>query len=114
MYTIEGLFKKCVDSEKFVPGVGPTVINVDHMPLHQNESATQKTLTFKNLDTYSLFYSHNYSLSYETAIVFMQISSDPTANFILEFVFKGKGTRTKLNPPEGMKVQWSDSGSFCK
>ena len=35
-----------------------------------------------------------------------------TANFIPEFVFKGKGTRIKLNPPEGMKVQWSDSGSY--
>ena len=35
-----------------------------------------------------------------------------TANFIPEFVFKGKGTRIKLNPPEGMKVQWGDSGSY--
>ena len=79
------------------------------MPLHRNESTAQKTMTFKNMDTYV---NENYSLSCERATVFTQVPSDPTANFITQFVFKGKGTRTTLNPPEGMKVQWSDSGSY--
>ena len=72
------------------------------MLLHRNESTTQRTMTFKNMDTYV---KENYSLSRGRATVFTQVSSDPTANFIPEFVFKGKGTRIKLNPPEGMKVQ---------
>ena len=29
-----------------------------------------------------------------------------------EFVFKGKGTRTHLNPPDGMNVQWAPKGSY--
>ena len=29
-----------------------------------------------------------------------------------EFIFKGKGTRTKLNLPSGIKFQWSESGSY--
>ena len=85
-------------------GVDPPVLNGDQMLLHRNESTT-----FKNMDTYV---KENYSLSRGRATVFTQVSSDPTANFIPEFVFKGKRTRIKLNPPEGMKVQWSDSGSY--
>ena len=79
------------------------------MPLHRNESTTQKTMKFKNMETYV---KENCSLSSERVTLFTQVSSDPTANFIPEFVVKGKGTRTKLNSPEGMKVQWSDSGSY--
>ena len=83
-------------------GVDLPVINGDKMLLHRNESTTQRTMTFKNMDTYV---KENYSLSRGRATVFTQVSSDPTANFIPEFVFKGKETRIKLNPPEGMKVQ---------
>ena len=79
------------------------------MSFHWNKSATQKTMRLKNMDTYV---RENYSVSRERATVFTQVSSDPTANFIPELVFKGKGARTKLNPPEGMEVQWSDSGSY--
>ena len=89
--------------------VNPPVINGDQMPFHWNKSTTQKTMRLKNMDTYV---KENYSISRERATVFTQIFSDPTANFIPELVFKGKGTRTKLNPPEGMKLQWSDSGSY--
>ena len=59
------------------------------MPLHWNESTTQKAVTFKNMDT---CVKESYSLSRERATVFMQVSSDPSANFIPEFVFKLKGT----------------------
>ena len=30
----------------------------------------------------------------------------------LEFVFKGKGIRVKVNPPERATAQWSDKGSY--
>ena len=69
-------------------GVDPPVINRNQMPLHQNESTTQKTMTFKNMDTYV---KESYSLWRERATVLTQVSSDPTTNFIPGFVFKGKG-----------------------
>ena len=30
----------------------------------------------------------------------------------LEFVFKGKGKRVNVNPPERVTAQWSDKGSY--
>ena len=97
-----------MDSEKFLLEYIP-IYNWDQMPLHQNESTTQKTMTFKNMNTYV---KENCSLSRERAAVFTQVSSDLTANFIHKFIFKGKGTRIKLNPPKGMKVQWSGSETY--
>ena len=90
-------------------GIDPPVINGDQMPLHRNENASQKTLAFKGLDTYV---KENYMLSRERATVFTQTSSDSSIDLKPEFVFKGKGTRTKLNPPSGIKFQWSESGSY--
>ena len=90
-------------------GVDTPVINSGQMPLNRNESTTQNTMTFKNMD---IDLNKNYSVSRERTTVFTQVSSDPTANFIPELIFKGKRTRNKLNPPEGMKVQWSDRGSY--
>ena len=49
-------------------------------------------------------------LSREQATVFTQVSTG--GNIIPEFVFKGKGTRTHLNPPEGMNVQLAPKGSY--
>ena len=102
VWTVRNFFLK-----KF--GVDPPVINGDQMPLHRDESGSQKTMSFKNLDAYV---KENYSLTRERATVYTQVSSDPTMNLIPEFIFKGKGTRTKLNAPDGVKVQWSDSGSY--
>ena len=48
----------------------------------------------------------------ERATVFTQTSSDSSIDLKPDFVFKGKGTRTKLNPPSGIKLQWSESGSY--
>ena len=101
-WTVRNFFLK-------VNRVDPPVMNGDQMPFLRKESTTLKTMTFKNIDTYV---KESYSLSRERATVFTQVSSDPTANFIPEFVFKGKGTRSKLNLSEGMEVQWSDSGSY--
>ena len=66
-------------------------------------------MSFKNLDAYV---KENYSLTRERATVYTQVSSEPTMNLFPEFIFKGKGTCTKLNAPDGVKVQWSDSGSY--
>ena len=51
-------------------------------------------------------------LSRERATVFTQTSSDSSIDLKPEFVSKGKGTRTKLNPPSGIKFQWYESGSY--
>ena len=45
------------------------------MPLHRNESSQQKTLNFKNQDT---FVKENYSLSRERITVYTQVCSDST------------------------------------
>ena len=42
--------------------IDPPVINGDQMPLHRNESASQKTLNIQGCDTYV---KENYSLSRE-------------------------------------------------
>ena len=85
----------------------PTIINGDQMPLHRNESSGQKTMSMKN---HSVFVKENYMLSRERCTVFTQISTEGTIT--PEFLFKGKGTRTKLNPPSGMHVQWAPKGSY--
>ena len=70
--------------------------------------SSQKTLAFKGLDTYV---KENYMLSRERVTVFIQTSSDSSIDLKPEFVFKEKGMRTKLNPPSGIKFQWSECGS---
>lgn len=87
-----------------------TIINGDQMPLHRNENATQKTLSFKGETTYV---KENYMLSRERVTVFTQVSTDPAKPLPHpEFVFKGKGTRTKLNHPPGIKSHWAPKGSY--
>ena len=78
------------------------------MPLHRNESSAQKTLNFTATDT---FVKENYMLSRERVTAYTQVSSDPKVKFKPEFVFKGKGTRTKLSPPPGVQVQWAPKGA---
>ena len=91
-------------------GLDPPVINGDQMPLHRNESSFQKTLNFTGMDTYV---KENYNLSRERVTVFTQVSSDPDLTLKPEFVFKGKGTRTSLHPPDGIKYNWAPKGSYC-
>ena len=90
-------------------GINPPVVKGDQMPLHRNENTSQKTLAFKGLDT---FVKENYILSRERATVFTKTSSNSSINLKPEFAFKGKGKRTKLNSPSGIKAQWSESGSY--
>ena len=90
-------------------GVYPPVLNVDQTPLHRRETSTQKTLNFTGLDTYV---KENYSLSRERITVYTQVCSDPKVSLKPEFVFKGKGVRVKLNPPQDVKFQWAPKGSY--
>ena len=86
------------------------IINGDQMPVHRNESAVQKTLSFTGETT---FVKENYMLSRERITVFTQVSSDKSNPLPLpEFVFKGKGTRITLNHPAGIKSHWAPKGSY--
>ena len=51
-------------------------------------------------------------LSRERITVFTQVCNDRNVQFQPEFVFKGKGTRTQLNPPPGVNVQWAPKASY--
>ena len=54
----------------------------------------------------------NYNLFRERVTVFTQVSSDPDLTLKPEFVFKGKGNRTSLHPPAGIKYNWAPKGSY--
>ena len=49
-------------------------------------------------------------LSRERVTAFTQVCSDSRVQ--PEFVFKGKGTQSHLNPPPGVNVQWAPKGSY--
>jgi hypothetical protein len=86
----------------------PLFINGDQMPLHRNENSDKKTLTMTAQDTYV---KENYMASRERVTVYTQLESDG-GKPVPEIVFKGKGTRTQLEKPEGMQVQWAPKGSY--
>ena len=90
-------------------GIEPPVINGDRMPLHRNESASQKTLSLVAED---VFVKENYMLSRERVTCLTQLCSDPKVQLKPEFVFKGKGTRTHLTPPQGVHFRWAPKGSY--
>ena len=79
------------------------------MPLHRNESSQQKTLSFKGEYT---FIKEKYMLSRERVTVFTQVSSNKNIKLNPEFVFRGKGTRTKVAAPDSVNYYWSVSGSY--
>lgn len=72
-------------------------MNGDQMLLHQNRSASQKTLNIKG---YEIYFKKNYSLSSERITTFTQVSGDPNIVVRLGFIFTGKDTRPKLSSPE--------------
>ena len=90
-------------------GLDLPIINGDQMPLHRNDSTSQRTLNFTGLDTYG---KENYSLARERVTVYTQVANDSSIKLLPEFVFKGKGTRTKVNAPENMHYQWAPKGSY--
>ena len=102
IWTVHKLFKDTF-------GVDPPIFNGDQMPLHRNESAFQRTLNFTGLDTYV---KENYLLARDRATVYTQVANDSSIKLLPEFVFKGKGTRTKVNAPKNMHYQWAPKGSY--
>ena len=79
------------------------------MPLHRNESLSQKIMSITGFDAYV---KENHNLSRERVTVYNKVSGDPNVKLNPEFVFKGKDTRTTLNPPKGIKFQWAPKGSY--
>ena len=51
-------------------------------------------------------------LSRERVTVFTQVSSNKNIKLNPEFVFRGKGTRTKVAAPDSVNYYWSVSGSY--
>lgn len=84
----------------------------DQMPLHRNEQGQERTLNVTGQNTYV---KENASLSRERITVMTSASSQNSVPApALQFVFKGKGVRVKLQPPPGVTVQWTDSGSYSE
>ena len=69
----------------------------------------KKTLNFTGIDTYV---KESYNLSRERITVYTQVSSDPDLTLKPDFIFKGKGTKTSLHPPDGIKYNWAPKGSY--
>ena len=85
-------------------GIDPPIINGDQMRLHRNESASQRTLSLTSETT---FVKENYMLSRKRVTYFTQVCSDPHIKLLPEFVPKGKGTITHLQPPPGVTYKWT-------
>ena len=78
------------------------------MPLHRNESSFQNT----KLHRYGDLRKGKLKPFRERVAVFTQVSGDPDLKLKPELVFKGKGTRTSLQPPDGIKYNWAPKGSY--
>ncbi len=59
----------------------------------------------------NVFVKENHSLSRERCTVMTSVSLAGTQEK-LEFIFKGKGTKTLLTPPMTCTVQWAPKGSY--
>ena len=82
------------------------------MLLQCNESGRQKSLNFSGSDQ-SCFVKENHHLTRKRSTVMtIASSSNPIKTPPLEFAFKGKGIRVKVNPPEQATAQWTDKGSY--
>ena len=90
-------------------GVDPPIINGDQMPVHCNDIASQRTLNFTGLGTYA---QENYLLARQRVTAYTHVANDLSVKLLPEFVFKGKGTRTKVIAPENMHYQWTPKGSY--
>ena len=67
------------------------------MPLHKNDTASQKTLNIKGSEAYV---KENNYLSREWITGFTQVPSDSNVVVKPEFVSKGKDTPSQRNPPD--------------
>ena len=90
----------------------PLILSADQMPLHRNESSTQKTLNFRGREQYG-FVKENRNLPRERCTVMTVISSKKELKPPpLEFVFKGKGQKVTFIPPNKVKFQWAEKRSY--
>lgn len=93
-------------------GIDPEIIMSDQMPLHRNESSSEKTLNYKGA-AQTTFVKENHSLSRERITAMTSVTSEKQSSAPkLEFVFKGAGKRVKLNPSKGVTTQWAPKGSY--
>ena len=83
---------------KSLYGKEPVLISADQMPLHRNESSNEPTLAWKGRHQ-TTFIKENHMLSRERITVMTVVASD--GRTWIEFLFKGVGTRTKLDQPKG-------------
>ena len=92
--------------------VDPPILSADQIPQHQNKSSCQKSPNF-SVKGRPCFVKENHHLSRERCIV-MKIASflSQINTSSLEFVFKGKGKRVKLNPLDKLTTQWTEKGSY--
>ena len=65
-------------------------------------------MTFKNEDAFA---KGNHNLSREPVTVFTQVLSTKDISLRREFIFKGKGTRTKIDVTN-VNYHWSPNGSY--
>ena len=79
------------------------------MPLYRNESAQEKSISFKGEDT---FIKENHKLSRECVTVFTQVASVSNVNLKPEFIFKGNGAQTKVPTVDNVNYQSFPSGSY--
>ena len=80
--------------------------------LHWNESSSQKTLHFQGRHQ-SCFVKENNHLSQERCTVITVASSRKELKpATLKFAFKGKWHRVTVNPPNKVKFQCAEKGSY--
>ena len=78
----------------------------------QGASGTQRTWAAQGEDNVAAV--QNFAASRSRYTFFVGATSRPNvvAAGLPEVVFKGKGTKTKLNLPKGVTVQWTPKGSY--
>ena len=82
------------------------------MPFYRNESGSQKSLNFSG-NNQSCLIKENNDLTLERSPVMTIVSlSNSIRTPPLEFVFKKKEIRVKVNPPERATVQSIDKGFY--
>ena len=76
------------------------MLSADKMPLRRNESGSQKSLNFSGSDQSCFVKENHYFIPERSAVTTIASSSNAIKTPPLEFVFKLKGIRAKVNPPE--------------
>ena len=81
------------------------------MPLHLKKCSNIKITNFSGQSP-NTYVKENHILSRERITVMITVAFTEKKTPNMKFVFKGKGTRTKLNPTPNVTVQWTLKGSY--